>query len=839
MASAELIFSEYVEGSGNDNKAFEIYNNGSSNIQLSDYKIVKFTDGDQSKGYALEFTGADGLLAPEETFVVAVSNKVDGVYPSKIHQVANFNGDDSLQIQRLNGTVVDTLGEFGDVDFGKDKVLSRKTTGLVASTAFRSDQWDAKSKTSVFGFGFKPGEEYVIPPFVSCVDADRRISSVQGTGNIAVEKRYVQLKGVVTRTLYKQYFIEQERTSADSEGASVAIRVYDSVNKPEVGDEVTVQGWVVEYSDVTQLKDIKSGKFLKCSSGQSVPQTSISMPENGNYEPYESMNVVLSPMTGDGNSDGVSDDGFYVSDVYGVNRYADLVVSSGGNLIKPTNKYPAASAEAKEQQEKNNKNKIVIDDGDSRSYLSKVNYLPDLDFNNPVRVGDRIDSGMQGIISQGFGSYRLVPAGKITLDSSSNPRVANPASPAAGILRVASFNVLNYFNGFRNGDGTIDWAKSDKGNSRGANTAAEFGRQSSKIAVAMARMEADIVGVLEMENDGWGEYSAIQNLVNQLNASSDKPQGKNYDFVRSSDQFIGNDVIKVSIIYDKNSVETVGQPTILKAYPFDEVTGKHRPPMVQTFKQKNTDKELTVVINHFKSKGSDCDDLADKEDTFGQGNCNRQRVSAAETLGKFLQANHVNKDVLLIGDLNAYAKEDPVLVLTRDDTGRTIEKSVRASDGTYAVETTDYHLGYSNLGGNNPVSYVYKSESGALDHALASPSLKAKVEQVSDWAINSRELPGMDYNDEFYRDYKGKEPTEYKASASGQQDEWFDKYVTQGESSPFRSSDHDPVLIDLDLTKTEPGEEGVNSGDGGGSFGFPMLSLGLLSLLGLRRRKMS
>ncbi|WP_461537641.1 ExeM/NucH family extracellular endonuclease [Spongorhabdus nitratireducens] len=837
-ASAGLIFSEYVEGSGTDNKAFELYNSGSTKINLADYKVVKFTNGDKTKETVLTLTGE---LEAGKTYVVAVNKDIEGVTPDTTNSVANFSGDDPLQIQLVSdNSVVDTLGVFGDVDFGKDKVLSRKTDGLTPATEYDATQWETKDKTDVLGFGFKPGEQGTgpqIPDFVDCGASTLRISAVQGNSAESPEKgNYVQVEGVVTRTLYNQYYIEQVRGSGDAEGTSVAVRVYDAKNKPAVGDRVTVQGKVEERYDVTQLTDVKDGRYKQCATGQTVPQTTVNMPADGNFEALESMNVVLNPMSGDGNGDGKNDEAFFVTEMYNLNRYADLVVSSGSNLHKPTNKNPAGSQAAIDEQARNDKNKLIIDDGDSRQYLAKISYLPDLDSQHPVRVGDRIDSGMEGIISQGFGSYRLIPAGNITVDSSAHPRVENPASPASGLLRVGSFNVLNYFNGFRNEDGTIDWAKSDKGNSRGANTEAEFKRQSSKIVTALARMEADVVGILEMENDGWDDTSAIHNLVTELNASSEKATGKDYAFVQTTEKFIGSDVIKVSIIYNKAAVEPVGNPVILTEYPFDETTAKHRPPMIQTFKQKSDNKEITVVINHFKSKGSNCNSLADPEDKFGQGNCNRQRVAAAETLGKFLQQEHANDDVLIIGDLNAYAKEDPVLVLTQDDSNRAIEKSVRDDSNVYSAVATDYHLGYTNLAGTNPTSYVYGGETGALDHAIGSPSLAGKVKKVYDWSINAMELRGQDYNDEFYRSRDGK-TVDLKTTEDGSR-EWFAKLVDA--NSPFRSSDHDPVLIDVDLSSepTPPTPTPPSSGGSdGGSFGFPMLALGLMSLLGLRRKK--
>lgn len=238
--------------------------------------------------------------------------------------------------------------------------------------------------------------------------------------------------------------------------------------------------------------------------------------------------------------------------------------------------------------------------------------------------------------------------------------------------------------------------------------------------------------------------------------------------------------------------------------------------------------KLTVVINHFKSKGSSCSSMADPEDTLGQGNCNRMRVAAAETLGQYMDEHFKdqNKDqnVLILGDLNAYAKEGPVLVLTRNDSRQT-DKVVRDDQGQYSVVETRFRLGYQEvmeaLYEKTPVSYVYDGEAGAMDHALASPSIMAKITRGQEWAINSVEMGTHDYT------------TAWKDAKDSEGVSWYDRMVNP--DSPFRSSDHDPVMIDVNFDK----DSGINTGDDteGGSFGFPMLGLGMLSLFILRRRR--
>src|SRR5690606_39325076 len=74
------------------------------------------------------------------------------------------------------------------------------------------------------------------------------------------------------------------------------------------------------------------------------------------------------------------------------------------------------------------------------------------------------------------------------------------ALPICGDLQVAAFNVLNYFT-------TLG--------SRGADTPEEFQRQQAKIVAALAAIDAEVVGVMEIENN----VTAIANLVDALNAA--------------------------------------------------------------------------------------------------------------------------------------------------------------------------------------------------------------------------------------------------------------------------------------------------------------------------------
>ena len=312
-------------------------------------------------------------------------------------------------------------------------------------------------------------------------------------------------------------------------------------------------------------------------------------------------------------------------------------------------------------------------------------------------------------------------------------------------LRVASFNVLNYFNGDGMGGGFPT--------ARGANTAAEFERQAAKIVSAIRALDADVVGLMELENDGFDEHSAIADLVARLNASA----GETYGFVDPGLTQVGGDAITVGIIYKVATVTPVGAAATLSSVPFDNY---NRQPLLQTFRDNASGEQLTVVVNHFKSKGCGTDaadanaDLGD-----GQGCWNAKRVEAAAALADWLATDPSasgSARQLIIGDLNAYAKEDPIQTLQQKGFSNLIAQFI----------------------GDTAYSYVFNGEAGFLDHALASAALLPEVVDVVEWHINADEPRVLDYNEEF------KSPEQIVS--------WYS-------ADAYRSSDHDPVLVLLAL----------------------------------------
>jgi hypothetical protein len=389
---------------------------------------------------------------------------------------------------------------------------------------------------------------------------------------------------------------------------------------------------------------------------------------------------------------------------------------------------------------------VILDDGNNQQNIDPTLYPEGgLSASNTLRVGDSLPS-LTAIAEERFGVYRLQPVGPISFDHT-NPRTAAPEA-VGGNLRVASFNLLNFFNGDGSGGGFPT--------ERGANTLAEFNRQLAKEVSAISTLNGDIVGLMELENDDPSVgQAAIEDLVDGLNAATSPGT---YAFINTG--IVGTDLIRVGILYKPAVVTPVGRYAIID-HTVDPrfLDTKNRPSVAQTFELNATGAKLTVVVNHLKSKGSACDDVGDPDTGDGQGNCNVTRTQAARAIVDWLATDptgSLDPDYLLIGDMNSYAKEDPISAYVNGGFVDTIASYIGA--GAY--------------------SYVFDGESGYLDHALASSSLGGQVNDVTEWHINSDEPTVLDYNVEF---------------------KTANQINTFYAPDAYRSSDHDPVLVGVNL----------------------------------------
>lgn len=632
-----------------------------------------------------------------------------------------------------------------DTDF----VAGESCTVTINASQVSDQDGTIDNMTSDFVFGFTT----VSGGFGVCGDTATLIHAIQGSGTSSPLNGVADIivEGVVvgdyqnTTTELSGFYLQEEDSDADADAnTSEGIFVYDNGFGVDVseGDVVRLQGTVTELETSTG-----SGVFLTemnaittvtvCSSGATVTPASVSLPvtDLADWEAFEGM-LVTFPQTLD------------VTETYDLARYGNVVLSNG-RLFNPTQiTTPGAAANA--QQALNDLSRIILDDANGAQNKDPVIYPdPGLSASNTLRNGATV-SGLTAVLDQRFSTYRLQPVGTVNFVDS-NPRTAVPA-PVGGSLKVASFNVLNYFNGNGSGGGFPT--------SRGADTLSEFNRQRDKIVAAFAAMDADIVGLIEIENDGYGSSSAIQDLVNGLNAAT---APGTYAFINPGVSSIGTDEIAVGFLYKPAAVTPTGAAEILDSSvdPLFLDT-KNRPALAQTFTEVGTTERFTIVVNHFKSKGSSCASIGDPDTGDGQGNCNGTRTDAATALVNWLATDPTGSgdtDFLIVGDLNAYAMEDPI--------------------------TAIIGAGYTDLGNSiaNAYSYVFQGQFGTLDYALSSSSLTGQVTGTIPWHINSDEPRALDYNEEF--------------KTANQISLFYN-------ADSYRSSDHDPVVIGLSLGSTNP-----------------------------------
>ena len=552
------------------------------------------------------------------------------------------------------------------------------------------------------------------------------IGDVQGTGATSPKNgQTVFIEGIVVadfqETSEMQGFFVQDAGDGNPNSSDGIFVV--STKPVNLGDPVQVKGKVTESFSRTQLVNVKT--VLICGSTSSIVPAAVSLPAANatELEKYEGMLVTLPQI-------------LYVTETYDLGRYGELSLASE-RLWQPTNiTNPGPSAIA--LQAENDLKRIILDDGSTVQNPDPIEYPnPELTASNTIRSGDTV-SGLTGVVDYAFSAYRIQPVSAPNWVHA-NPRTNNPV--IGGSLKIGSFNVLNYFNG------------PAFPTSRGADTPAEFARQRDKIINAILSMNADILGLVELENDGYSSNSAIQDLINGLNASA--PGGTTYAFINPGVSQVGTDEITVGIIYRVETVQPVGAAAIKTDGAFAVL---NRPPIAQTFIQISTGGKITIAVNHFKSKGSAC--AGDPDTGDGQGNCNQTRVDAANALTAWLATDPTSSgdsDFIVLGDLNAYALEDPITAIK--NAGYT--NLIGTYEGTFAY------------------SYVFFGQAGYLDHALATSSLTSQVVGAVQWHINADEPIVLDYNMEF--------------KSNGQITSLYGP-------DPYRSSDHDPVLVGLNLT---------------------------------------
>lgn len=828
-----------------------------------------------------------GVTLPAGKSIVLLNTKASAEYQTSITQNGGialigpgngnysniyFNGDDGMVLKH-NDTILDRVGAKGDGSiWGPDTTLRRREAadgGIPAQNPnFTISEWLEISPLNTEEMG---APNLAPPPEVFVCNITHTIAEVQGEGDESpVKGQTVTVEGVVTKTVSvpsSGFFIQSLVPDSNPQTSDGIFVFSKAATEDMTGKTVCLESEVKEYYGFTQLSANSWG--VTDDSNRLPDAVAIEMlPSDAGLfantmERYEGMLVRL-PDDLDLVTAGKQD--MRVTKTFSYN-YSSKRNSMTLSYLRPNmqpNQLNVAGSEASIAARKQNDDYRLVIESAKKADNGIIPYYPDFNeepADNHIRIDDSVID-LEGVVGYSYGDYNLTVTNTLTKNNfkSNLPRTDKPVLkldlPQDHFdIKVASQNLFNYFNSPFGGD------QNNFGQNRGADSYQEYEHQKAKLVKTIRALDADILGLMEMENNGFGLDSAIADLVNEVNTyySSDWPSDSEkpfssenrYVFVgfdHNGNQIldeldsIGSDAIATGIIYrpsrvsiERTRVITMPQqkaPSIVndnneviigkKGEALENGQNYNRDALVVTFVINQTGKRLTLAVNHFKSKASTCwEDWQgvefgdatlwekDPEDLDAQGSCEFFRVSAADHLGK--EMAKLGGDRIILGDLNSYAQEDAMLVLTENPSGKVLtsanytfigHKPQYNSNG--AAVTVPHSYGYidavglkSKARGETPWSYSYNDEVGSLDHILISDSLSERLLDATDWHINAPESTLFDYNHEF----------KAKDQAGGEKDNGVEEYAAGDfkfyQADPFRSSDHDPAIIALSY---RPGE---------------------------------
>jgi 5'-nucleotidase len=789
VPAAPLLIDEVYGGGGNSNATFkqdfiELVNPGSAPLDLSGWAVQYAS----ATGSSWQVTALTGTIPAGASYLVGEALGANTALPGFTSDVTG-----TIPMSGTTGKVALTstttkltcatdcaaLPQVVDlVGWGSGATSFAGTGPAPATTNATSVSRTAHANTANNAADFTagaptpqglsdPGPDPDPDPDPDPTPTVTPIEQVQGTGATSpLAGTTVTTRGVVTAVYatggFNGYVIQTpDADRTGTAGASPAVFVYSPATVAAVaaGQYLEVTGAVSEFNGLTELT-VAAGAVTVLPSTPAVTPLLTGWPTTDAAR--EALESVLIAPTGD----------FTVSNTYSTNQYGEVGLASGDTpLVQPTDAGRPGSAEATAAAADNAARKVVLDDGASVNFLSTANralspsYVSSTD---PVRVSAPVTFTASVVVDYRNNAWKLNPTGPMTAGATSPASFKNTRSAApdavGGDLKVATFNVLNYFTTLgtstpgctaytdRDGRGITVNTGCDV---RGAWDADSLARQQAKIVAAINGLDADVVGLLEIENsavvDGTPD-EALSTLVGALNAAAGSTV---WAYVPSSTQLppvSQMDVITNALIYKVAAVTPTGPSVALGTQSgsggaFDNA----REPIGQEFTPKAGGAPVFVAVNHLKSKGSAGPWPGDGDKGDGQGSSNESRVRQATALRDWVASvTTAGEAVALIGDFNAYTHEDPLQVLY--DAGYTDALStLKSGDSTYSFDGL----------------------SGSLDHVLLNAPAKARATGADAWNINAEESIALEYS-------------RYNYHGS--------LYYTP---DAYRSSDHDPVVVGL------------------------------------------
>ncbi|WP_407341512.1 ExeM/NucH family extracellular endonuclease [Pengzhenrongella phosphoraccumulans] len=807
--TSEVIINEVYGGGGNAGAPFandfiELYNTGTTAVDLATYSVQYASAAGTNWSGLIPLTGS---IAAHSYYLVqgasggAVGAALPAAQATGNVNLSGTNGNVALASVATklacvtttcaaDAAVVDLVGFGTGLAFAGAAAPAPSNTTSVSRTGFVNTANNAADFTA--GTPTPAGD--AVPPVDPGPATPATIAEIQGTGAASpIVGQRVVTEGIVTAAYptggLLGFTIQTPGTGGDTDVASRtgsdAVFVYQAAGgapTAAIGDHLSVTGTVTEFNGLTELTVADASGYtpLPAAAAPAVPVAASWPTTDADREKLESM---LFAPTGS----------YTVTNTYSTNQYGEVGLAFGDTpLLQSTEVGAPGSAEAVAALASNAARAVVLDDGASTNYLSAANTAltpPYVSLTAPVRVGALAEFNKPVVVGYSFSTWRFNPTAQVTsatLDADrttfKNTRTTAPdaAALAGADLTVASFNVLNYFTTLGVDDGTCTSYKDRAGNGittnsctnpkgpRGAWDAANLQRQQDKIVAAINATDADVTGLMEIENsasvDGVASTDeALATLVGALNAGAGSTK---WAYVPSSTDLpdpAGQDVITNALIYQVASVARVGDSRALgDASGVGQPFVNAREPIGQAFAPVTGGEPFFVAVNHLKSKGSAGPLPGDADTGDGQGASNASRVAQATALRDWVPtvlASYPDPitDVALLGDFNSYTQEDPLQVL--------------------------YAAGYTDAGSRfaaGKYSYSFSGLSGSLDHVLLNDGFLARTTGADIWNINSPESIALEYS----------------------------RYNNHGtlfyDSTAYRASDHDPVVVGIKANATVP-----------------------------------
>jgi uncharacterized protein len=779
---------------------------------------VRTTAGGDASGLQVELYNGNGGAVYGTLTTATATVTTDGTYDYYVWNlpangiqngapdgIALSDGGDLIEFVSYEGTFTAVDGTAAGTVSTSIGVAEAGTEAPGQSLQRNEDGTWRAPETSTAGAA---NDGVVVPP------TELLISQIQGSGSSSTRVgETVAVVAAVTYITTDGFYLQEEDADADADaGTSEGIFVFTGGGTPvALGDIVSLTGTVGESFGQTQISGVTD--VTTVSTGSALP-TSVTVTLDPatvqDFEAIEGMRVSVtsgttSPLT--------------IIENFNLDRFGEVTIGAGIQT-QPTQIYDAQTQadEIARLAEANTNARLLLDDGNGAQNPDAFEYLPAnagdngngfLDsgdnFGNDgatIRLGAELTAPVEGVMGFGFGDYRVLVSDRLEIDEATNggARQDTP-DDVGGTLQVASVNVLNYFSTLvgTGGSGPSDLPP------RGANTAEELARQTTKLVESITGTGAEVLALQEMENNGFGEGSGIDTLLDALNAdAAASGSGSVYAAVdpTGTGGFVGTDAIMAAIIYDTSAVTltqtalvTYDEASAAQTFALAEVLNpfvpasarlqdfdRNRTSVVATFTDNATGESFTVVSSHFKSKGdsglvalvnaaqtyldgggtgitqADIDALRN-DPNFDQGDgqafWNGVRLDAATELADFMANDYdAPGGYLLLGDMNAYAEEDPVQYL--DDTAG-------------LTDLIDTYVGQDDA-----YSFVFDGQRGTLDQGFASDEIAGFVTGATEWHINADEPDLLNYDDSF------KDPGFFN-------------------DGPYASADHDPLIVGLDL----------------------------------------